>query len=85
MAVMQHPMYAWLIGSCASITHRFKARQLANISWAVATLGDTAQTSLIQLIVDEFLSRDLTMCTDQELANVAWVGGLMYTCYLSLK
>lgn len=71
--VVQHPMYTWLTDCSVRNTSRFQARQLANVSWAVASLGDTSQSCLLQLVVDEFLSRDLSACTDQELANVAWV------------
>lgn len=71
--VVQHPMYALLTEACARNTTRFQARQLANVSWALGSLGDAAQTPLLQMVADEFLSRDLAACTDQELANVAWV------------
>ncbi len=72
-AVLQHPLFTWLTQQVNTNIHKFQARQLANISWAIASLGADQHKGLLGAAVDSFVMVDLGGCTDQELSNVAWV------------
>jgi hypothetical protein len=50
----------------------FQPRQLANLLWALATLGAREETAVIDTIMEACLDADLRAFKSQEMSNAVW-------------
>ena len=50
----------------------FQPRQLANLLWALATLGARDETAIIDAIMEACLDADVRAFKSQEMSNAVW-------------
>ena len=58
----------------------FQPRQLANLLWALATLGAREETELIDAIMEACLAADVRAFKTQEMSNAVWAMATLGAC-----